>query len=106
MEKLKKDEPAVWGMLSQGRAFCTEDRHIHWQPLKKEGSEFFIGTLNREEKKGKIIECFRSITGTAYSFTAESLSQDPGKNDASDQGYLESLYKTFGKEPVDIVDPL
>ena len=73
---------------------------------KKEGSEFFIGTLNREEKKGKIIECFRSITGTAYSFTAESLSQDPGKNDASDQGYLESLYKTFGKEPVDIVDPL
>ena len=107
MNRLKKNEPAVWSMLTQGKAVCNEMNSIIWQPLKREGSEFFINTLNREEKKSKLIECLRDITGCEYTFTAGTYkSDDTDRKDSSDQAYLDSLYRTFGKEPVDIVDRL
>ncbi len=106
MNRMKKDEPAVWSMLTQGKVTCAGE-NINWHPLKQEGAEFFIGTLNRDDKKKKILECIRGITGSEYSFTANPCSA-PGNDPAaaSEQAYLDSLYRTFGKEPVDVVDHL
>lgn len=106
MNRMKKSEPALWSMLSQGKTTCTA-QIISWHPLKQEGSEFFIGTLNREEKKSRILDCLHEITGMQYSFSAVPYSaSDPKASDTSDQAYLDTLYRTFGEEPVDVVENL
>ncbi len=108
MNKLKKDEPAVWSMLTQGKASCSDTNTVIWHPLKKEGSEYFVSTLNREEKKKKIVDCLQKITENAFLFSAELYSSQSNEkpSDGSDQAYLDNLYRTFGKEPVDVVDHL
>lgn len=107
ISRFRKEEPALWSMLTQGKVTTPDDSTVIWNPLKQEGSEFFITTLNREDKKGKIISALQDITGISCSFTAASVSVPASDGqDRSDEVYIDNLYRTFGKEPVDVVDTL
>lgn len=108
MTRLRKSEPALWSMLTQGNVSCVDDHIVQWQPQKQEGAEFFIGTLNNEEKKKKITDCLNEISGSdRFSFAASVKNKLSGNaSDDSDQAYLNDLYNTFGKEPVDIVEEI
>ena len=108
MTRLRKSEPALWSMLTQGNVSCVDDHIVQWQPQKQEGAEFFIGTLNNEEKKKKITDCLNDISGSdRFSFAASVKNKSSGNaSDDSDQAYLNNLYNTFGKEPVDIVEEI
>jgi DNA polymerase-3 subunit gamma/tau len=107
MNRLSKEDPRIWGLLTQGKISC-EGNEIRWTPLKAEGAEYFIAPLNREEKKAEIRNILKTVTGADYAFSAgipaaKERSQDPIN---SDDAYINKLYETFGKEPVDIVDKL
>ena len=104
MNRLKKDDPAIWSMLTQGVSSCSNGNSIVWKPNKSEGSEFFIGPLNKEEKKNRILEALKSITGTEYTFKAAAFSAEKQISGGSDEEYIARLYQTFGKEPVDVIE--
>ena len=107
ISRFRKEEPALWSMLTQGNISTPDHQTVLWKPLKQEGSEFFVSTLNREDKKGKIISALHEIAGSECSFTAASVSGPASaEQDRSDEAYISNLYKTFGKEPVDIVDTI
>ncbi len=107
ISRFRKEEPALWSMLTQGKVTTPDESTVIWTPIKREGSEFFITTLNREDKKGKITGTLQEITGAACTFAAASApGPAPGDQDRSDEAYIDNLYRTFGKEPVDIVDTL
>ena len=107
MNRLSKEDPRIWGLLTQGKIDC-EGNEIRWTPLKAEGAEYFIAPLNREEKKAEIRNILKAVTGADYGFSAgipaARENSQAAKN--SDDAYINSLYETFGKEPVDIVDKL
>lgn len=107
MNRLSKEDPRIWGILTQGKISCS-GTEVRWQPVKTEGSEYFVAPLNREEKKEEIMKCLKDITGVDYSFTASACAGTAeNKADSnSDDAYINRLYETFGKEPVDIVDHL
>ena len=102
--RFRKEEPAVWSMLTQGNMTMDDERTIRWSPLKPEGAEFFINTLNKEEKKKKIIDALHEITGTEIMFHASAAQQAAKETDKSDEAYIGKLYETFGQEPVDVVE--
>lgn len=107
MNRLSKEDPRIWGLLTQGKIAC-EGNEIRWTPLKAEGAEYFIAPLNREEKKAEIRNILKAVTGTDYAFSAgvpAAGESRPAENN-SEQAYINQLYETFGKEPVDIVDKL
>ena len=106
MNRLSKEDPRIWGILTQGSVSCTGNREIRWSPLKAEGSEYFIAPLNREEKKKEILECLKQITGTEYNFSAVAYTESCTDESNTEEAYIKKLYDTFGKEPVDIVDSL
>lgn len=102
--RFRKEEPAVWSMLTQGNMTTEDERTVRWSPLKPEGAEFFINTLNKEEKKKKILDALREITGTEIIFHASAAPQAAKETDKSDEAYIGKLYETFGQEPVDVVE--
>ena len=104
MARLQKDEQAIWSLLTRGEVSMDPSQGIQWKPLKTEGAAFFIGSLNREEKRNKIMQCLQDVTGKEIPFSAVDIAvkSDVGTDDA----YIGKLYETFGKEPVDIVDNL
>lgn len=104
--RFKKNEPFIWSMLSQGSATCDNQNIIHWHPAKAKGTEFFVGPLNTEEKKGKILNSLRDISGEEFTFIAEEETAEASTTELSDDEYINNLYKTFGREPVDIVEKL
>ena len=106
MERFSKDEPSLWSMLTQGRIQSPEKDLIRWQPNKKEGSEFYLITLNRDDKKSKIVQSLKEITGKEYRFEALAPTGNTGSGNNSDEAYIGRLYETFGKEPVDIVEEI
>ena len=106
MNRLSKEDPRIWGILTQGGISCSDGKEIRWSPLKTEGSEYFIAPLNREEKKEIIRRCLYEITGNDYEFRAAAADSKPPAADNSEDAYIQKLYDTFGKEPVDVVDHL
>jgi DNA polymerase-3 subunit gamma/tau len=107
MNRLSKEDPRIWGLLTQGKISCTGNE-IRWSPLKAEGAEYFIAPLNREEKKAEIRNILKAVTGTDYAFTAgiAPATESSQTENNSDDAYINRLYETFGKEPVDIVEKL
>ena len=106
MNRLSKEDPRIWGILTQGKITCTGGKEIKWMPLKAEGSEYFIAPLNREEKKNEIMKILQDVTGTEYEFSTSAVKDSTKDQDNSEEIYIQQLYNTFGKEPVDIVDHL
>ena len=105
MSRLSKTDPRIWGILTQGSISC-EGTEIRWSPMKAEGSEYFVAPLTREEKKQEILQVLREITGNEYSFAASARTENQTAQSNKESAYINSLYETFGKEPVDIVDHL
>ena len=106
MNTLSREDPRIWGILTQGKISSPGNMEIRWSPLKAEGSEYFIAPLNREEKKQEILNCLKQITGKDYHFSAVACTDNPPRESNTEDAYIEKLYETFGKEPVDIVDHL
>ena len=104
MKRIKKEEPALWGMLSQGKAFKGNDNSIKWMTNNAAGSEFYLKTLNREEKKSRIETCLKDILGEACIFSAVQYSGTEAVQNNNENEFIGQLYDTFGKEPVDIVE--
>ena len=73
--------------------------------IRKEGEKQFIAVLNNPDRKKIICDCLTEITGQECMFSA--IEKDSAVvNDNSDDAYLETLYDTFGKEPVNVVDQI
>ena len=106
MSRLSKEDPRIWGILTQGKITCNGNMEIRWSPLKAEGSEYFIAPLNREEKKIEILNCLKQIAGKDFSFSAVAFAEDTPAESNTEDAYINRLYETFGKEPVDVVDHL
>ncbi len=106
MSRLSREDPRIWGILTQGRITCTDETDISWSPLKAEGSEYFIAPLKREDKQKIILQCLKEITGKDFRFSAVAFSASPPAEGSTEEAYINRLYETFGKEPVDIVDHL
>ena len=107
MSRLSREDPRIWGILTQGKISCAGNE-IRWSPLKAEGSEYFIAPLNRDDKKAEIEKCLREESDAEYIFIASSdadMKNCTAVNN-SEEEYIGKLYETFGKEPVDIVERL
>lgn len=105
MNRLSKSDPRIWGILTQG-SISAEGTEIRWSPLKAEGSEYFVAPLTREDKKQEILQVLKEITGKDFGFSASARTEPPAAEKNNEDAYINSLYETFGKEPVDIVDHL
>ena len=106
MNRMANEAPAIWSLLTQGNVSLTAEKSIRWMASKADGSSYFTETLNKEEKKGRILQFLKDITGGDYQFTAVDYSDHGPADQNSDEEYIENLYKTFGREPVDIVEKL
>ena len=107
MNRFRKTDPGIWSLLTQGKITGCEGNIYIWQPDASEGKEFFIQPLNKEEKKSRIIQTLNEITGLTCGFEATTAEiKKPENNDLAEQSHLNELYRTFGKEPVDIVEHL
>ena len=107
MSTIRGKDMTAWSFLSQGRMVgCKNGRYL-WQADRKEAEAQFIAVLNMPERNRTICECLHEITGKDCSFAAVPQNQTPDTTDNSgDEEYLETIYETFGKEPVNIVDEI
>ena len=94
-----------WSFLSQGSMSRGAGNQFRWQAKAKAGEQLFISSLNNPERNSRICACLSEITGQECSFTAVSQDAAPA-DDGSDEAYLNTIYETFGKEPVDVVDDI
>ena len=103
MSRLQKTDITAWSFLSQGSLVDSANHRYRWQALRQEGEQQYISALNKTERNTTICSILKDITGTECSFVAENHST-AGTEDGSDEAYLASIYETFGREPVDVVD--
>ena len=107
MSTIRGKDMTAWSFLSQGRMIgCKNGRYL-WQADRKEAEAQFITVLNMPERNKTICECLQEITGQSCAFAAvpQGKSAEAVENNGDDE-YLESIYETFGKEPVNIVDEI
>ena len=107
MSAIRSKDMTAWSFLSQGRmTSCKNERYL-WQADRKEAEAQFITVLNMPERNKTICECLREITGKDCTFAAvpQGKASEPADN-SGDEEYLETIYETFGKEPVNIVEEI
>ena len=105
MNQFKKTEPGLWSMLNHGHIISNIDDQYVWQPAS-EKDVFFLQTVAREDKKTQIRNALSELTGRSCGFSTADLSKKTASASDSDQAYINTLYQTFGKEPVDVVDSI
>ena len=76
-----------------------------WQAERHEGEQQYITVLNKPERNRTICQVLSEITGAECSFIAQKH-DSAAADDGSDETYLNSIYETFGREPVDIVEKI
>ena len=103
MVRIRKEDITAWSFLSQGRLVSGAGRKYRWQAAQKEGETQYISALNKSDRNKAICGILNEITGDECTFTAESH-ETARIDDAGDEAYLASIYETFGREPVDIVE--
>lgn len=95
MGQLKKSNPAEFSMLSMGRYVGCEGDLYHWEaPM---GMDFFVGSLNKEEKRSVIAEALTVATGMPCRFEAVMPGQAK-RVDNTEEAFLNELGATFGQE--------
>ncbi len=99
MDRFKRNDPAIWSMLTQGSLISCENGKFVWQPNQPEGSMFLI-PLSKAEKKQKICDCLSEITGMTCEFTATEAGQTASGGQSSEKEYLNQLYDMFGADKV------
>ncbi len=105
LHQIKKKEPAVYGMLSQGDFAGKKGNEYIWK--SREVGSFFTIALNQAERNKKIGEILAEISGEACVFRATD--PDPrgkAEDKLADQQYLDPLIDTFGKGAVNVVEKL
>ena len=107
MSRIRGKDMTAWSFLSQGHMIgCSNGRYL-WQADRKEAENQFITVLNMPERNRTICDCLKEITGQDSAFTAVSQNKAAAAADnGGDDEYLEAIYETFGKEPVNIVDDI
>ena len=106
MNTIRSKDMTAWSFLSQGHMIgCSNGRYL-WQADRKEAENQFITVLNMPERNRTICDCLKEITGQDSTFTAVSQSKAAAADSSGDDEYLETIYETFGKEPVNIVDDI
>ena len=105
MAKIQKADITAWSFLSQGNPIGCKEHQYRWQASRQEGEQQYITALNKPERNSTICAVLKEITGTDCTFTAVQHSEI-SKEDDGDDAYLATIYETFGKEPVDIVDEI
>ena len=106
MSMIRQKDMTAWSFLSQGELVSCRDGMFCWQASRKEGEQQFILVLNNPERKKCICSCLSEITGEECSFSAVERDSLQTSGDSSDDAYLKTLYDTFGREPVSIVDEI
>ena len=105
MSRIQKADITAWSYLSQGSLISSSGQQYHWQANRQEGEQQYIAALNKPERNSTICTILGEITGSECSFSADRH-DSAAADDGSDETYLRSIYETFGREPVDIVDKL
>ena len=105
LKQLQKTEPGIHGMFLMGKYVGFRNGTYLWQT--NPGLEFVTNSLNSPDRKKKVEEALTAAAGAPCAFAAVDESTARQKTeDASDEAYLEELYDTFGREPVDVVEEL
>ena len=105
MNRFKTAEIGIWSILKMGSLVREKDGLFQWKPDSLEGSDALAVTLNKKEKKEKIETCLQELTGRECRF--ETVNEIPdAKEDHSEMNYLDTIYETFGHEPVHVVENL
>ena len=99
MDRFKRNDPAIWSMLTQGDLISCDNGKFIWQPNQPGGSMFLI-PLNKADKKQKICDCLTEITGMTCEFIAAEAGKATNKGQNSEKDYLNQLYDAFGAEKV------
>lgn len=103
MARLQKADITAWSFLSQGILVSSSGYRYRWQAARQEGEQQYIAALNKAERNSTISSILKDITGTDCTFSAIRHDEVP-QEDESDDAYLATIYETFGREPVDVVD--
>lgn len=106
MSRIQKKDITAWSFLSQGHLINSTNCHFRWQAGDKNGEQQYISVLNKPERNNMICEILTAITGQDSTFTAVAHDTASSSDDSNDDAYLKTIYETFGKEPVNIVDEI
>ena len=105
MNRIQKKDITAWSFLSQGTFTGQNGQRFHWQATERGGEQQYIAALNKPERNRIICSILNEITGEECSFSADPHGTVVN-DDGSDEAYLETIYETFGREPVDIIDDM
>ena len=106
MTRIRQKDISAWSFLSQGRVISCSGNSYRWQAEKQDGEQQFISALNKPERNQVICACLSEAAGEPCTFTAVPHGAAESAADSSDAAYLETIYETFGQEPVEVVDEL
>ena len=105
MARMQRTDITAWSFLSQGKLTGRSGQQYLWQASRKEGEQQYITALNKPERNRTICTVLNEITGAECAFAAQKHDAVPA-DDGSDEAYLKTIYETFGREPVDVVDKI
>jgi len=95
-------------MLMKGEFTAVRDSVLIWQPAAGPAAEIYIKSLNMPQRKAAAEAILKELTGEEIAFQAAAAAKEgtvaPSPGSMSDEQYLNTLYGTFGKEPVDVSD--
>ena len=106
LSRIQKTDMAAWSFLNQGSLVRSGGNRFIWQANRKEGEKQFVTALNKPEKREAICRILSEISGTDCEFTAAERDEQTTAHDKNEEAYLDSIYETFGKESVQVVDEL
>ena len=103
MERLQKQEPGLWSMLSCGSVIREEQGVFIWQPDDEKSGSFYVAPLNKEEKKERISRILTEITGQKCEFqAAHRQMESKALQNGSDSG-LQKLTEMFGRDAIQVI---
>lgn len=106
MSVVRQKDMTAWSFLSQGSPIGFRDGKYCWQASRKEGEQQFILALNKPERSRMISDVLKEISGRECMFTAVPRDSAHAADNSNDDAYLETIYETFGRGPVNIVDEI
>ena len=106
VERIKKEDPAVAVMLTQGGRYLRREGNLYvWVANDTTGAAVFVNSLNSEKKKKVVSDALSGAAGEVCSFSAV-MNNAQGTPDGTGQQFVETLYQTFGKENVRTVEEI
>lgn len=101
-QAIRKKEPSIFGMISQGTFAGKEGSTFIWRANK--GADFFVNALNLEARNRIIAGILSEEAEIEASFRAVPSEGTNASDKENDDQYVLNLQKTFGPEAVNIVE--